>query len=267
MTSSPSAFTGSIPELYDRYLGPALFEPYAAELASRLPLGTARVLEVAAGTGRVTRHLVAALPVDGVVVATDLNQAMLDHAARVLADARVTWQAADAAALPTRDACFDAVVCQFGLMFFPDKAAALGEMRRALRPGGRLLISTWDRLAHNQATAAMHDLAQAMFADDPPLFMLTPFAMHDPAALAALAEAAGFVDVAVDTVAHTAHSPSAAALAIGFVRGNPLWHQLTERGVDADRFERAVAARLAARFGAAPCRSPLSAHVVTATAP
>ena len=266
MTSSSTAFVGSIPELYDRHLGPVLFEPYAIELARRLPPGTTRVLEVAAGTGRVTRHLLRALPAAGTLLATDLNDAMLVRAAQLITDPRVTWRAADAQALPLPDGELDAVVCQFGLMFVPDKPRALREMRRVLRPGGRLLLATWDQLERNAASKVLHELAIAAFPGDPPLFMLTPFSMPDREALRTLVADAGFANVEVETVECTGHSESAEDLAIGMVRGNPLWNQIVERGIDAPAFERAVAAALAARFGEQPCRSPLSAHVVTAIA-
>lgn len=261
--SAVTRFVGQIPELYDRHLGPVLFEPYARDLAARLPPDARRVLEIAAGTGRVTRHLLAALPGEGELVATDLNEPMLAEAQRRMpADARVRWQAADAQALPFSDGAFDVVACQFGLMFVPDKPLAARELHRVLRPGGTLLLSTWDALANNPGTHALHELAFAEMPENPPTFMLTPFSMPDPAALRALF--AAFSDVRVDTVAMTAEASSAADLATGFVRGNPLWHQLVERGIDAAAFEARVAERLRAQFGDAPCRSALSAHVVTA---
>lgn len=266
MTSSSLAFSGSIPELYDRHLGPVLFEPYAVDLARRLPPGAARVLEIAAGTGRLTRQLLRTLPAAGALLATDLNEPMLARAAQLIADPRVTWRAADAQALPLGDGEFDAVVCQFGLMFAPDKPLALREMRRVLRKGGRLLLNTWDHLDRNEATKVLQDLALAAFPSDPPQFMQIPFSLPDREAVRALVADAGFTDVEVENVQCTAHSESAAHLATGMVRGNPLWNQLVERGVDAPAFEREVAAALAARFGDRPCSSPLSAHVVTASA-
>jgi SAM-dependent methyltransferase len=246
--SSATRFVGSIPALYDRHLGPVLFEPYARDLRARLPPGTSRVLESAAGTGRVTRQLVAALGPDGHLLATDLNDAMLAVARAQLDDPRVAWRQADAQALPVDDGSFDVVVCQFGLMFMPEPVCVLAEMRRALRPGGTLLLNTWDQLARNPASAVLHAHATAAFPTDPPDFMLTPFAMHDPLALRDVVVAAGFAEVRVDTVAAVGEAASAADLAIGFARGNPLWHQLV------------------ARFGDRPCRSALSAHVVTAVA-
>lgn len=268
MSSPATRFVGSIPELYDRHMGPVLFEPYALDLAARLPANARNVLEVAAGTGRVTRRLLERLPPDAELVATDLNGPMLDEAQRrVGTDARVSWQTADAQALPFAAARFDAVVCQFGLMFVPDKSQALAEMRRVLRPGGTLLLNTWDLLERNTATVLLQKLAFEMFPADPPtFFMTTPFCMTDPVALGALARDAGFSNVAVETVAKTGVSESAAHLATGLVRGNPLWNQLVERGIDAAAFEAAVTEALTREFGAAPCPSALSAHVLTAIA-
>ena len=265
--STVTRFVGQIPELYDRHLGPVLFEPYAREVAARVPTQARRVLEIAAGTGRVTRHLLAGLAPDGELIATDLNEPMVAEARRrVPADPRLRWQVADAQALPFEDARFDLVACQFGLMFVPDKPLALREMRRVVRPGGTLLVSTWDDLARNPATTLLHELAGAAFPDDPPTFMRTPFSMPDPVALRVLVEAAGFATVRVDTVAAIGEARTAADLAIGFVRGNPLWNQLVERGVDADAFQARVEDALRRAFGDAPCSSPLSAHVVTAIA-
>lgn len=267
MTSDVTRFVGSIPELYERHLGPVLFDPYARDLAQRLPTSARRVLEIAAGTGRVTRQLLAQLPADGELVATDLNEPMIEEGMKRLGiDPRLSWQTADALALPFDGPGFDAVVCQFGLMFVPDKLHAVREMLRVLEPGGTLLLNTWDALDKNGATRVLQDLAFKAFPADPPLFMKTPFSMHDTGELRRLATEAGFRDVRVETVAKIGEAESAAHLATGLVRGNPLWNQLVERSVDAPAFEAAVAAALAAEFGPSPCRSPLSAHVLIAVA-
>ncbi len=260
-------FVGSIPELYDRHMGPVLFEPYAIDLSSRVPAGSRKILEVAAGTGRVTRHLLDDLPADGELVVTDLNPPMLDVARAQSSDPRITWQQADAQSLPfTDDAGFDAVVCQFGIMFVPDKAQALGEMNRVLRPGGTLLLNVWDDIANNPMSKVLHELAYKEFPDDPPTFMRTPFSMPDPAALKKQIEAAGFGSVRVETVPMVGVAISADDVATGLVRGNPLWTQLVERGIDAPAFQAKVADALRREFGDNPCRSALSAHVATAVA-
>lgn len=265
--SGETRFVGPIPALYERHLGPVFFEPYALDLVQRLPPGARRVLEVAAGTGRVTRRLLAALPPDAHVLATDLNEPMLAEArARTSNDPRLTWEVADAQALPVPDASVDAVVCQFGLMFVPDKLQAFREMKRVLPSGGILLLNVWDDVAHNPASKRLHEMAFALFPDDPPLFMRTPFSMPEAHELERLATEAGLRGIRVETVAKVAESESAAHLATGFVTGNPLWHQLTERGFDAPAFEAKVAGELARLFGDKPCKSPLSAHVLTAFA-
>lgn len=257
-------FSGSVPAAYDRYLGPVLFEPHARDLASRLA-GERDVLELAAGTGRLTRQLLARLGDRATVIATDLDDAMLAEARRAIADPRVTWEVADATDLPYPDARFDAVACQFGLMFFPDQARALREARRVLRPRGRLLLTTWNAIVTCAAQHLVHRLALEAYPDDPPRFLEVPFSLCDPAALVALVSGAGFAEVRLSTVAAVAEAPSATELATGLVRGTPLWHQLVARGVDAASFEARVRAELIARFGDAPCRSPLSAHAIEAT--
>lgn len=262
-----SRFVGSVPEVYDRYLGPVLFEPFAVDLSRRLPAEARLVLEIAAGTGRVTRQLLAQLATDGRLVATDLNEPMLVEAhQRIGNDPRVSWQTADAQALPFDETRFDAIACQFGLMFMPDPLAALREMRRVLRPGGALLLNTWNAMRTNQAQHLVHELACAAFPHDPPRFLEVPFSLPDPHGLASRVRDAGFSEVRVETVGKVAEAGSAADFAIGLVRGTPLWHQLVERGVDAPAFEADVVARLIRDFGDAPCRSGLSAHVVTAVA-
>jgi ubiquinone/menaquinone biosynthesis C-methylase UbiE len=144
MRDTDRLFEGPIPETYGRYLGPLLFEPYARDLAAKL--APTRLLETAAGTGVATRALARALPAGTTIVATDLNRPMLDLAAARLETAEVAWQQADALVLPFADGTFDAVACQFGAMYFPDRAAAYREARRVLRRGGRLVLSVWDRL-------------------------------------------------------------------------------------------------------------------------
>jgi ubiquinone/menaquinone biosynthesis C-methylase UbiE len=142
--TTDAVFSGSIPSLYDKYLGPLIFEPYAQDLANRLSaLNAERVLETAAGTGIVTRALERSLSPRGSIVATDLNQPMLDHAAERIPSSRVSWQKADAQALPFPDGAFDAVICQFGVMFFPDRQKAYREARRVLKPGGHFIFNVW----------------------------------------------------------------------------------------------------------------------------
>jgi ubiquinone/menaquinone biosynthesis C-methylase UbiE len=153
MVASDKLFAGSVPEIYDRLLVPLIFESYALDLAGRLAeAGPRDVLETAAGTGVLTRALAARLPGEARIVATDLNQPMLDRAtARQPSDGRIAWRQADALALPFPDEGFDAVACQFGAMFFPDKVRGYEEARRVLKPGGRFLFNVWDRISENES--------------------------------------------------------------------------------------------------------------------
>jgi ubiquinone/menaquinone biosynthesis C-methylase UbiE len=202
MKTVDTIFSGSIPSLYDRYLGPLIFEPYAKDLANRVSaLNAERVLETAAGTGIVTRALVGSPSPSVSIVATDLNQPMLDHAAERVSSGRVSWQKVDAQALPFPDGSFDAVVCQFGVMFFPDKQKAYREARRVLKAGGRFIFNVWDRIERNEfadlVTAAVAD----MFANDPPRFLARiPHGYHEQQAVIAELRSAGFVNIAVETL-------------------------------------------------------------------
>ena len=185
MAKGDTAFSGSIASIYDDYLGPLIFEPYAQDLANRLSvLRAERVLETAAGTGIVTRALLRVLSGGASVVATDLNQPMLDRAAERVASSRVSWQKADAQSLPFPDGAFDAVVCQFGVMFFPDKQKAFREARRVLRPGGRFIFNVWDGIEHNEFADLVNAAVADMFGDDPPRFLArTPHGYHDKQAI------------------------------------------------------------------------------------
>jgi SAM-dependent methyltransferase len=263
--STPARFVGAIPENYDRLMGPVFFEPYAIELASRVPAGSRRILEIAAGTGRVTRQVLARLPADGSILATDLNEGMIAVGeAQFTGEPRVTWQVADAMSLPVEDGAFDCVLCQFGLMFVPDKAQAMREMRRALRPGGTLLVATWDAIERNHASAINDRVAVKFMPGAEPFFRTIPFSMHDPALLDSLAEGAGFSRHSVETVSINVEAPSASFIAEAFTRGTPLWIQLTEHGVDIDAYARELTAALGAELGGVPTKCPMSAHILTA---
>lgn len=269
MTDKNAVFAGSIPENYDRHLGPVLFEPYARDLAGRVPTAEkARVLELACGTGIATRHLRERLPAGSRLVATDLNQPMIDLARRKLEGVRgIEWQQADACALPFPDKSFDTVVCQFGLMFVPDKPLALRETRRVLADGGTLLLSTWDSLEKNAFAKMAHEKIASFFPSDPPTFYQVPFSLYDPGALKEMAAVAGFTDVRIEPVAFQGESPSARDLATGLVEGNPVANTVRERKVaQVSEMIEAVASVVAQKFGDRPVRIPLHAFVMTARA-
>lgn len=269
MPSQDSVFAGSIPEIYDRCLGPLLFEPYAEDLAQRaLKLGPTRILETASGTGIVTAALVRALP-DSEIVATDLNQAMLDVASRRLADARVHLHTADAQSLPFSDGEFDVVVCQFGVMFFPDRVGAYREARRVLRPGGHFLFNAWGSFDSNPIPSVIEEAVACQFPADPPRFLSrTPYGYHDLARIGDELNAAGFVDVMIESVTLPSRTASAREAAVGFAHGSPLRFEIESR--DPARLEEAAekaTKALEAKYGQRSIEARMSANVVLARAP
>src|SRR3954447_5375786 len=202
MAATDKLFAGSIPEMYDRLLVPLIFEPYARDLAARVAsVEPQDVLETAAGTGVLTRAMAARLAPKTRIVATDLNKPMLDYAAASEpGNGRVTWRQADALALPFEDQGFDAVVCQFGAMFFPDKVKGYSEARRVLRAGGRFIFSVWDKIEDNEFADVVTDALATIFPQDPPRFLArTPHGYHDVARLREELGMAGFVSVAIET--------------------------------------------------------------------
>jgi SAM-dependent methyltransferase len=269
MTSS-AAFSGSIPQAYHTFLGPLIFQAYSADMARRLaPRAGEHILELACGTGIVTRAIVDALPSGSArLTATDLNQPMLDVAStHIGADPRVTFQVTDACKVPFADRAFDAIACQFGVMFFPDKEQAMREARRVLKPGGRYVFNVWDSLAHNPIPRVAHETVQGMLPQNPPTFLARlPYAYHDLGELERVTRAAGFTSFAAERVELPCSAPSAEDAARAFVEGTPVQAELAERGVnDPAPFRAAVAKALAERFGDRPCRSTMRAIVVVAS--
>jgi SAM-dependent methyltransferase len=262
-----TVFSGSIPRLYETYLVPLIFAPYAADLASRVAqYSPTRVLEVAAGTGVVTRALASILPEESTIVATDLNQAMLDHAATRGAARPIEWRQADALQLPFPDAAFDVVVCQFGAMFFPDKARAFAEARRVLRPGGVYLFNVWDRIEENEFEDTVTTALASVFPDDPPRFLArTPHGYHDTQAIARDLAAGGFTTPPdFVTVAERSRADSPRIPAIAYCQGTILRNEIEAR--DPARLNEAtdiVEQAIAQRFGAGAVDGKMQAHIIT----
>jgi ubiquinone/menaquinone biosynthesis C-methylase UbiE len=259
-------FAGSIPEIYDRYLVPLIFESYADDLARRVSLRQpARVLEIAAGTGVVTRRLAGTLPPSSSIVATDLNRPMLDRAAAVGTARPVEWRQADAMQLPFADESFDAVVCQFGVMFFPDKAKAFSEVRRVLRPGGFFMFNAWDRIDQNEFADIVTQALAAQFPDDPPRFMARiPHGYHDPLAIVQDLARGGFHRSSeIVTVAARSRAESPRIPAVAYCQGTPLRGEIEARAPTrlAEATESAAEA-IASRFGAGTVDGKIQAHVI-----
>ena len=262
-----TVFAGSIPELYDSHIVPLIFEPYAADLASRVAaLGPTRVLETAAGTGVVTRAMARALPAQVELVATDLNQPMLNRAAAIGTHRPVQWQQADAMQLPFDDASFDVVVCQFGVMFFPDRSRAFAQARRVLRTGGVLLFNAWDRIEENEIADTVTDALAGVFPADPPRFMArTPHGYFDTALIAGDLGNAGFIAPPSFTLlAARSRAASALAAAIAYCQGTPLRNEIEARaGASLADATTACAAAIAQRFGDGPVDGKIQAHIVS----
>jgi ubiquinone/menaquinone biosynthesis C-methylase UbiE len=271
MADSNAAFVGSVPLNYDRYLGPLLFHQYADDLVARVTVKPGmRVLETACGTGIVTERLARRLAGQGTLVATDLNDPMIAYArSKGTVAPVVEWRQADATALPFEDASFDAVVSQFGLMFFPDKARGVHEAFRVLRPGGQYVFNVWDALAHNAVARITHETVATFFPSDPPQFYTVPFSLHDTTQVSAWLAAAGFEHVEPVSVAKVGTSLSAADAAIGLIEGNPIAAAIAERRAAAvPEVKAAVARNLTTELGDdRPLRCALRAFVFSARRP
>ena len=274
MSRTDAVFAGRVAEGYDRLMVPMLFAPYAAEAAARMAwLDSGHLLETAAGTGIVTAGLADALPPGVAITATDLNQPMLDRAALRLPPGRVELRQADAQDLPFDDAAFDAVVCQFGMMFMPDKPRALAEALRVLKPGGRLLLSVWSDLARNPIAGIVQEAVAALYAEDPPMFMArTPHGHHDVPAMTAVLAAAGFGEVRHERVELPCRAASALLAATALCQGTPLRSEIEARGAPSlddvtRRAARALADRLAGGSPDVPLEAPMEAIYFSAARP
>lgn len=259
-------FTGSIPQLYDEYMVPLIFEPYAADLASRVAMRRPScLLEIAAGTGVVTRHLASALAAEVRIVATDLNQAMLDRAASVGTSRPVEWRQADAMQLPFQDESFDVVVCQFGAMFFPDKPKAFSEVKRVLRAGGAFIFNVWDTIDQNEFAAAVTFALQEMFPADPPRFMArTPHGYSDTEVIARHLVEGGFTRPPIfTTLAAKSRATSPSIPAIAYCQGTLLRTEIETRNPSGlVQATNAATAEIRKRCGDGAVEGKIQAHIV-----
>jgi ubiquinone/menaquinone biosynthesis C-methylase UbiE len=268
MSESDKVFAGSIPEIYDTYLVPLIFEAFANDLAERVAaLDPATVLETAAGSGVVTRALISRLSSDAHYTVTDLNQPMLDHAAsKQEPDSRILWRQADALNLPFDDETFDAVVCQFGVMFYPDRIAGYAEARRVLKPGGKLLFNVWDDISSNEFANVAAKVIAAVFPDEPPPFLArTPYSYYEEDLIRQELSQAGFSDITYETLEDTSSAPSPRHAAIAYCQGTP--QRIEIEAWDAnllddvtDRVEEAIASS----YGAGPVTAKIQGHIITA---
>ncbi len=269
MSDLDKTFAGSIPEIYDSLLVPLIFEDFARDLAGRVAASApARVLEVAAGTGVVTRALAPALPADARYMVTDLNGPMLERARqRQGEDSRLAWQPADALALPFGDGEYDTVCCQFGVMFFPDRVAGFREARRVLAPGGTFVFNVWDRIEANVFADMTTAAAAEVFPDDPPRFLArTPHGYHDTGQIEREVRDAGFTSVSIAARDGVSAAGAARDPAVAYCQGTPLRNEIEARGAaELGRVTDLAASRIADRFGPGPVSAPIRGFVVTAS--
>jgi len=264
LSQGDRAFIDAIPEVYERLLVPLIFEAHALDLAARIArTAPLRVLEIAAGTGVLTRQLAVTLPEKAAIVATDLNQPMLDQAIAIGTKRPVEWQVADALSLPFPDGSFDAVACQFGVMFFPDKPRAYSEIHRVLRPQGHFFFSAWDRIEINDFAALTEAALAELFADNPPRFLSrTPHGYHDPTIIRRELEEGGFSNGAeINAVAARSRAPSAHIAATAYCLGTPLRSEIEARTASPDTAIAKAAEAIARRFGASAVDGKIQALV------
>jgi len=270
MTDDHSAFVGAIPANYDEYLGPLIFEVYAKELARRVvvPEG-GLVLETAAGTGLATREIRKAIDPSVRIIATDLNSDMLELAKTKFDDSdNVEFQTANAQELPFDDGTFDAIVCQFSVMFFPDKLTALKEAGRVLKPGGHFYFSIWDSLAHNDFIRTTNAEIATLSPGEPPDFFNTPYGYFEIDTVKELLELAGFGEIEISVLPRRSTAPKARHVALGYILGTPVRLQI-ESATDetlaevVDRVERAIGNA----YGDAPATAMMQAITFSARFP
>jgi SAM-dependent methyltransferase len=266
MDDNSAKFVGSIPELYERGMGPVIFADFALDMAQRVKaLNPKMVVETAAGTGILTRALRDALPGRTKIIATDLNPPMLEIARRKFARGEpVNLQPADAVTLPFDDECCDLLVCQFGVMFFPDKQASFNTAYRVLEDGGHYLFSVWDSHAFNPFGEITHRVAGTFFPDDPPQFYAVPFSYCAIDPIKAGLMAAGFSSVEISVVRIEKVVADPALFARGMVFGNPLYDQILARGGDPELVLAAILEELEERLGREPMVTPLQEIVFSA---
>jgi ubiquinone/menaquinone biosynthesis C-methylase UbiE len=250
---------------YDRFFGPLYFEPYAIEVAKRIdPAIVSIALELASGTGRVTRHLRERIPATAKLIASDISEEMLDEAKKKLSHLDIEWQHIDAQQLPFSDNSIDMVVCCFAYMFVPDKPKAFAEAYRVLKPGGVLLFTTWDRLEQNAASYISRSIAKEYLEEPLPESYNLATSMSEETDIRPLLEGAGFSKMSIEKVQLLSVCPSAKEAAYGLAAGaiyqeirkrNPAWMEEIKIKVEKELTE---------KFGAAPMISPISAVICKA---
>lgn len=248
---------------YDHFLGPLFFEPYAIEVAKRIdPSPVSIALEIAAGTGRVTRHIRERIAASAKLIASDISEEMLAEARKKLSHLDIDWQKIDAQQLPFGDNSVDLVVCCFGYMFVPDRAKAFAEAYRVLRPGGVLLFTTWDKLEHNAVSYASRLVAEEYLKGPLPELYNLAISMSDEVVIRPLLEKAGFTKISIEKVEQFSVCPTAKEAATGLVDGGFIFNEIRQRNPEwIDEIKTRLENELSEKFGAAPMIAPISAVI------
>lgn len=265
MSNTNFSFGGSIPGKYDHYLGPFIFEPYAKHTASLIKNNSRNILEIAAGTGRVTHHIAAAMHADARLTATDINGDMLEVAKQKTTSNRVQWQTADAQQLPFDNNSFDCAVCQFGYMFLPDKQKGFDEAFRVLQPGGHFLVSTWDKVENNIPADISFQTVSEFLGNQLPSFYSLPHSLYNPDEIINYLETAGFGKITSEKVVLTGESPRAMDIATGYVEGNPVINEITKAGAGLpEKIKQVIVQKIHEQVSKDPVQASLSAWVFEA---
>lgn len=248
---------------YDHFFGPLFFEPYAFEVTKRIePNQISIVLEIAAGTGRVTRHIRECIPRSAKLVASDINEDMLAVAKKKLSHLAIDWQIIDAQQLPFSDSSIDLIVCCFGYMFVPDKMKAFAEAYRVLKPGGQFLFTTWDKLENNAASFSSRSIANKYLEEPFPKSYNLATSMSDEAVIIPFLEDAGFIKISIEKVGLFSISRTAKEAAYGLVEGGLIYEEIKKRNPAwIDEIKSKLEKELAEKFGDAPMIAPMSAVV------
>jgi ubiquinone/menaquinone biosynthesis C-methylase UbiE len=256
-------FSGSVPQHYEQYLGPMFFEPYAIEVSKRIDSSSIHLaLEIASGTGRVTRHLRERIPATSKLIASDISQDMLSVAKEKLRNFDIEWQIIDAQELPFNDNCIDLVVCCFGYMFVPDKPKAFAEAYRILRTGGVLLFTTWDKLELNAASYVYRKAAKKYLQHPLPESCNLPFSMYDETIIRSILQNAGFSKIRIESVKKVSISQTAKEAVNGLAQGGSIYHEIMKRNPGGiEEIKATVEKELTEKFGATPLIAPMSAVI------
>lgn len=263
MSANNISFSGNIPENYDRYLGPFLFEPYAQDIVERINNPDAKnILEIACGTGRVTKYLRKAFPYTVKLIATDINTDMLKVAKKNIQDNSVEFKVVDAVDLPFADNTFDLIICQFGYMFVPDKSKAFSEAFRVLKKGGCLLFNTWDKIDNNPLVHTVNKIVIDFFESSPPQFYQIPFSMYKKDEILKLMKDAKFTNINIAKVKKESSSHSALEVVKGLITGNPVYNEIVQKDPSAPKILTENAEKKVVKMFGIYAKSNLSAWVI-----